>query len=79
MDKVKKMKQEVDFHVSIEGGHEEIKRNKKSFNARKRELIEDGFLKCGEFANTHRFRKHVFMGEDREVSLVKGWMRKDSW
>lgn len=51
----------------------EIMNNKREFNAKVRELIGIGYRKTGEFGNRQRFKKHVFLEPDLEVTLIKGW------
>lgn len=46
---------------------------KKSFNQQTKQLIADGFTKCGEYKNTVRYRKHVYAQPSIIVTLVQGW------
>lgn len=51
----------------------ETMNNKREFNARVRELTKDGYTKCNEHNNKHRFRKHVYGKPELVVVLVQGW------
>lgn len=51
----------------------EVKKTKKEFNTRERELLNDGYKKCGESHNQRKYRKHISMYEDSIILLVQGW------
>lgn len=53
----------------------EIMKTKRSFNARAKQLTDEGFVKCGDYKGIARFRKHIYAKPEIIIKLVRGWKK----
>lgn len=68
----------IERYIEIQGGIKEIKKNKKTFKQRERELLRDGYKKTGEGGIISIYKKRIYGTQYSQIILIRGW-KKDAY